>query len=204
MRITGPAALFAALCLWASLCAAGPSTESFILVANPQLRHPLYGRTVLVVKSFGADQHFGFIVNRPGPFTLRRLFPGHRPSQKVVDPVFIGGPVDARMLFALVARAERPGRGCVELAPGLFAVLDGRTVNRVIEANPDDARFLTGLVVWRPGELRRELALGAWYVLDANASIAVRDPRGLWEELVARSRRGRGLGVTRAATAPGR
>jgi putative AlgH/UPF0301 family transcriptional regulator len=133
------------------------------------------------------------------------MFPGHAPSQKVAAPVFIGGPVDDRMLFALVARAERPGRGCVELAPGLYAVIDGRTIDRVIEANPHDARFLTGLVVWRPGELRHELALGTWYVLDANASVAVGDPRGLWEELVARSRRGRGLGgVTRAATAPGR
>lgn len=161
--------------------------ESLILVARPALEHPLYGRTVLAVTSFGAGQHLGFIVNRPTPYRLGDLFPGHAPSREVLEPVFIGGPFDLQVIFALVPRAESPGRGSIELMPGLYAVFDGKTVDRVIEANPQDARFLTGLVVWRPNELEQELARGFWYRLPSDASLAARQPHGLWEELLIRA-----------------
>jgi putative transcriptional regulator len=162
--------------------------ESLILVATPELSDPLYGKTVLVVKAFGAQQHVGFIVNRPTRMTLGKMFPDHAPSQKITDPVFLGGPADVQALFALV-RAERcPGTTCLQMMPGLFAVIDAGAVDKVIEANGDDARFVMGLVVWRPGELQQEVDRGAWYVLDSDSALALRDPKGLWEELVLRSR----------------
>jgi putative AlgH/UPF0301 family transcriptional regulator len=58
-------------------------------------------------------------------------------------------------------------------------------------------RFVVGLAVWVPGELRRELAIGAWYVLEADARLALREPRGLWEELVVRAQRETAMLVTR-------
>jgi putative transcriptional regulator len=170
------------------------------LVATPELRDPVYGRTVLLVKPFGRDQHLGFIVNRPTNLTLGKIFPEHGPSQKVPDPVFLGGPFDAGVIFALVARRDSPGGNSVEIAPGLFAAHEAATVDRIIEANPDDARFVAGLVIWRPGELRREIEIGAWQVRDADPGLALRDPKGLWEELVQPSERSRNLlrtGLTR-------
>jgi putative transcriptional regulator len=193
MRRACLAAFFALLSALPALCGANPLARSLTLVAKPEFQDPLYARTVLVVTAFGVDQHLGFIVNRPGPYTLGKMFPGHGPSQKVLDPVFVGGPVDASAIFALVARANSPGRGSIEIMPGLYAAIDGRTVDRIIEANPHDARFVRGLVVWRPGELGAEIAQGAWYVLDADASLAVRDPQGLWTELVTRAQRSHDL-----------
>ncbi len=53
-----------------------------------------------------------------------------------------------------------------------------------------EARFLAGLVAWRPGELRDELKRGLWYVLEADSELVMRKPtEGLWEELVRRSER---------------
>jgi putative transcriptional regulator len=196
MRNTAFTALFALLLAWAPLCAAGALSESLVLVARPELQGLVYGRTVLVVAPFGIDQHLGFIINRPTRFTLGKIFPQHAPSQKVLDPVFFGGPMDPRAIFALVARDDSPGGGCIEMMPGLFAAFDGRTVDRMIEANPDDARFVAGLVVWRPGELRYEIEQGAWYVLRSDAKLAMREPEGLWEELVRRAQRARHLHAT--------
>lgn len=178
-----------AVLLRAPAVLAGPPLDSAILVAQPQFQHPLYRRTVLVVKSVGNDRHVGFIVNRPTAFTLGSMFPGHEPSQKVVGPVFVGGPDDVMAMYALVASRESPGTGSIEMMPGLHAVFDGRTVDRLIDTNPDGARFFIGVVVWRPGELDYEVTHGAWYVLEADASLALRDPKGLWETLVARSRK---------------
>jgi putative AlgH/UPF0301 family transcriptional regulator len=76
--------------------AAEPSDETVILVAKPDLRDRLYGATILISKPIGNGQHIGLIVNKPTPMTLGRLFPGHGPSLKVTDPVYLGGPVSKK------------------------------------------------------------------------------------------------------------
>ena len=184
--------------------AAGPLGNSLVLVARPQVQDPLYARTVLIVAAFAQNQHYGFIVNRPTRFRLGDMFPGHAPSQKVADPIFVGGPFYARLLFAVVKGERKPGSGCVQMMPGLFAAFEGRAVDRIIEANPRGARFFTGFVVWRPGELAREIAGRMWYVLAPQAGLVTREPSGLWEELVLRAQRAGELRVTTATTGPSR
>jgi putative transcriptional regulator len=158
-------ALAVLLLSWASLAGSEELSRPLVLVAAPELRDPIYGRSVLVVKPFGREQHLGFIVNRPTDLTLGKIFPEHEPSRKVADPVFLGGPVDATAIFALVERQDNPGGNSIEIMPGLFAAHDARVVDTIIETNPDNARFLAGLVIWRPGELRRELDMGAWQTM---------------------------------------
>ena len=171
------------------LAGAADLDKPLILVAKPDLRDQLFGATVLVVAPLGAGQHVGFIVNRPTPATLGNLFPEHAPSQKVVDPVYLGGPVEPGLIFALVQRANNPGGNSFELMPGLYAAYESAVVDRIIESEPQRARFVAGLVAWRPGELEAEIELGAWHVLEADAKLVMRKPDGLWEELVRRSQR---------------
>ena len=193
MRNARFAVLLVLLLAWLAPATASELERPLALVAAPELKDPVYGGTVLLVKPFGRDQHLGFILNRPTDFTLGKIFPEHGPSQKVLDPVFLGGPFDAGVIFALVAQPDNPGGNAIEIAPGLFAAHEAATVDRIIEANPEDARFMAGLVVWRPGELRREIEIGAWQVRDADPALARRDPKGLWEALVQPSERSRNL-----------
>lgn len=168
--------------------AAEPSHEPVILVAKPQLRDRLYGATILIVKPIGNRQHVGLIVNKPTPLTLGRLFPEHEPSQKVVDPVYLGGPVNSRSVSALVQRTDSPGERALQFMPDLYLVLDRDLVDRVIESEAGHARFFAGMVLWAPGELQSELRQGYWYVMDADTSLVLRKPtKGMWEELVKRS-----------------
>jgi len=174
--------------------AAEPSDETVILVAKPALRDRLYGATILISKPLGNGQHIGLIVNKPTPMTLGRLFPGHGPSLKVTDPVYLGGPVSTEVIFALVQRADSPGNRSMQLTPNLYLVLDRDIVDRVIEAEAEHARFFAGMVLWRPGELRAEIDRGFWYVLDADASLVLRKSTiGMWEELVKRSEQQKNL-----------
>jgi putative transcriptional regulator len=163
------------------------SEDSVILVAKRQLRDKMYGSTILVARPIGNDQHIGFIVNRPTKVTLGQLFPRHAPSQKVPDPVYLGGPISAESIFALVQTQRHPGGRSVQLMPGMFAVFDGKIVDDVIEHEAAKARFVAGLVGWRAGELRDEVKRGAWFVLDADPKLVLRKPDGLWEELVRRA-----------------
>jgi putative transcriptional regulator len=165
-------------------------SNAAILVAKPELQDELYRSTILVVTPLGEDRHVGFIVNRPTPITLGKAFPEDGPSQKVVDPVYIGGPYQSQAIFALVQRPDSPGGVSLELMPGLFVAVDGETVDRIIRSEPEHARFVAGMVAWDAGELRDEVERGAWYVLEPDAALALRKPTtGLWEELVRRSKK---------------
>jgi putative transcriptional regulator len=172
---------------WMPRAGAADLEKPLILVAKPELQDKLYGSTVLVVTPVGGGQHAGFIVNRPTNVTLGKVFPEHAPSQKIVDPVYLGGPLQSQVLFALVQRRDNPGGNSVEMIPGLFATFDGDVVDSIIEKDASHARFVAGLVAWGDGELQAEIKQGAWYVLEPDASLLMRKTDGLWEELVRRS-----------------
>jgi len=160
-----------------------------VLVAKPAFKDPLYGATILIAKPLPDGRHVGFILNKPTKFSLAEAFPGDGPSKKIRDPLYLGGPEEINLVFALVQTASSPGEGAVQLAPDLFLAVSGKSVDRVIEAGGEHARFFMGAVVWRPGELDEELKRGAWYVLEPDPDLVLpKKTEGLWEELVERAR----------------
>jgi putative AlgH/UPF0301 family transcriptional regulator len=179
-----------ALALSAPLAWSADITETVLLVAKRQLKDRIYGNTILVARPLGDDRHVGFIVNKPTTMTLGKLFPKHLPSQKVVDPVFLGGPIGPEVIFAMIQGRESPGGRSLQLAPGLYVAFDSAVVDRIIESQPQQARFLAGMVLWQPMELGEEVKRGLWYVLEPQPEILLRKSTdGLWEELVGRSER---------------
>ncbi|HEV2431364.1 MAG TPA: YqgE/AlgH family protein [Burkholderiales bacterium] len=179
----------AAIMAWSSTARADVS-DSIILVAKRHLQDKLYGSTILIARPIGADRHVGFIVNKPTQMTLGKLFPQHEPSRKVADPVFLGGPVSPEVIFALVQSRESPGGRSIRILDDLYLAIDSAIVDRVIEKQPSQARFLAGMVLWRPGELNEELRRGFWCMQDARADILLRKPTDtMWEDLVGRCER---------------
>ena len=176
-----------------------PADEPVILVAKPALRDRLYRATILIARPLRNGRHIGFIVNRPTPVKLGTLFPDHGPSQKVVEPIYLGGPVSIEVLFALVQRKDSPGKRAMQLTPDLYLVVDRDLVDHIIESEADHARFYAGVVLWARGELDAEIARGFWYVDDADVSLVLRKSTdGMWEELVKRlEQRSRGLRAAR-------
>jgi putative transcriptional regulator len=181
--------VFSVLLGLSGLVNAADVAEPIILVAKPELRDKVYGSSILVVRPLGGDEHVGFIVNRPSTTSLGTVFPEHGPSQKVIDPVYLGGPMGTQTIFAMVQRPDSPGDNSLAVMPGLFVAFDAALVDRIIESEADHARFVVGLVAWRPGELQAEIEAGAWYVLEPDPALVMRKPEGLWEELVRREQR---------------
>jgi putative transcriptional regulator len=166
----------------------GAESETVVLVARPQLQDPFYGETILIAKPLEGGQHLGFIINRPTELSLADLFPEHEPSRSVHDPIYLGGPSDLSVVFALVADHDSPGDGSMQLAPDLYLAVAAQTVDHIIETASDHARFFAGAVVWQSGELDEELKRGAWYVLDLEPELVLRKKTiGLWQELVQRA-----------------
>lgn len=161
---------------------------SKLLVARPAFQDQLYGSTILLARDMPDGSALGFIINKPMDVTLAELFPEHAPSLKVPDPVFLGGPFGTNVVFALVERPDSPGAGAMKLAPNLFLVVEAQMVDSIIQNESDHARFLMGMVVWRPGELQEEMKRGLWYEMKTDPRLVVRkQTSGLWEELVDKS-----------------
>ena len=166
--------------------ASRPSSEAVMLVARPELQNELLGSSILLVLPLDNGGHAGFIVNKPTAMTLGQAFPDDEPSQKVQEPLFLGGPVSPNIIFALVKRPDSPGADAIRFTKDLFLAMSSDTVDRIIQNESDHARFFAGAMVWRPGELKEQIENGAWYESDASAEVALsRNVDHLWDDLVA-------------------
>ena len=164
--------------------------DAIILVAHPAFRDLEYRQTVLIAAPAPNGGHVGVILNRPTRRSLGSLFPEHEPSKKVAEPVYYGGPFSRGALVALVRGDEAPGAGSVLLMKNLYLAFRANTIDHVIEATPNEARYFVGYVGWRPGELRSEIDRGLWSVSNADLEVIFRkDTEGLWEELFQQSKR---------------
>lgn len=159
--------------------------KTLLLIAVPGLMDPEYRQTVLLVTATEDGGHVGIILNRPTRRSLASLFPEHTPSQKVVEPVFFGGPFGITALVAAVHTDHSPGPGSITLLPGVYLAIGVDTIDRIIEERPNDARYYIGHVGWRPGELREEIERGLWHVVHADPDVVFRkDMDRLWEEML--------------------
>jgi putative transcriptional regulator len=170
-------------------------SKPLLLVASPSLQGP-YTHTALLVVPMG-NKHVGFILNRSTETRMSSAFPEHAPSAKVVDPIYFGGPEASDALFALVPRD--PGQPSIHLFGDVYMTASGKSIDRIIETTPNDARYFAGFVGWMPDELQAEIAKGFWYVGDPEASVVFRKDAGeeMWSDLSKR------LGKGRAPHAPG-
>lgn len=196
-------AIAAAMLAFASRAVHAQDTEApVMLVAAPQLGG-FYRHSVLVAVPIEGKRHVGFIINRPTDVSMARLFPNHEASRKVVAPVYLGGPEMVNSIFAMLRSADSPDAANLVAGPGISVIAEAKTIDRIIEQNPNVARFYAGFVAWQPGELQQELERGFWFVLQPMPELVFRPDVGrLWEELVERSSRVRTHGPQPLATDP--
>jgi putative transcriptional regulator len=174
-------ALFAGL---AGAARAADLSHAVLLVASEDMAHSVYERTVILAAPLPEGGHIGIIINRPTGVKLETLFPDEAPTRNVVDQVYLGGPMQSAALLAVTRHAPEGGAGTVSLMPGLVAVLDGESVDRIIAQTPNDARYFLGFTLWEPDSLAEQIRSGAWTVRPADAgSVMPANTEDLWLQL---------------------
>lgn len=158
--------------------------QPVILVASQDLDGSPFEQTVMIAAPLPDGGHIGFIVNRPTTVKLETLFPDQAPARNVKEAVYVGGPAIASGVFALMRSAPDGAETLIPLTPGIVAVLDEATIDRVIETTPNAARYFVGMMLWGADELEQQVANGLWEVRPADAdNVLPAKARGLWNSL---------------------
>jgi putative transcriptional regulator len=166
----------------------GDNPNGVFLVATPALADPNFRRSVVLVTQSPDGGTVGFIVNRPGRRSLAQILPDNELLKRFTEPLYLGGPVEAAGLFALIRTKDNP-QGALRVLGDVSFALDPAVVEIVLRTPPERVRFFNGYAGWAPGQLAAELERGGWYVLNADADTVFRkDMDKLWEELVRRAR----------------
>jgi putative transcriptional regulator len=133
-----------------------------ILVASERLAGSPFEQTVILATPLPQGGYMGIVVNRPTGVKLESVLPSQASARNVVDQVYAGGPMLQGIVFAVTREVPAEGSKAVPLMPGLVAVMDGESIDRILETAPNAARYFVGLMVWEPGELDDQIGKGAW------------------------------------------
>jgi putative transcriptional regulator len=156
-------------------------SQAVLLVASGTQANSFYEKAVVLAAPLPDGGHVGIIINRPTGVKLESLFPDQPLTRKVEDQVYLGGPTLPTALLALTREPPAGDSSYVTLMPGLVAVLDGDSVDRIIETAPNDARYFLGFTLWEQDALADEINSGDWVVRPADArSVLPTSTSDLW------------------------
>ncbi len=166
-------------------------TTSFaghLLVATPRLEDPNFDRTVILLLQHDDDDGaMGLVLNRPSGLPLDDELSLWEPLAAPPSEVFMGGPVEAHIVFALgwYTPGDTPPDGIQPLIDGVGVVDLRRDPDELAELLA--VRLFAGYSGWAPRQLEAEIAEGSWFTLGAEVwDAATVDPDNLWRDVFRR------------------
>jgi putative transcriptional regulator len=181
------------LCVWLALlpaCAGAADTDapSLFLIAKPELQDPSFAQSVVLVVFPKDGAPVGVILNRPTRIALKEAFPEQPQLKDRNDTLFFGGPVQTNALMFLF-RGQSKTDNTFPVIGDLFLSGDGELLNRLLSQKSTAVqRYFLGYSGWTGPQLEHEIALGAWYVIEADLETIVHaDPKTLWRDLMRRA-----------------
>src|SRR5246500_1660423 len=157
-----------------------------LLVASRDLADPNFAKTVVLLIHYDAEGVVGLILNRRTDVPLSRVLEGLKAAKDRSDPVYLGGPVETRAVFALL---QSPAKleGAEHIFGGVYLISTKTLFGQTISARPDPSVFhvYLGYAGWNNDQLRKEVELGAWFIFQADAPTVLNsDPDSLWRQMI--------------------
>ena len=179
---------------------ASSSLAPALLLSMPQLLHPDFSRTVVLLCKHDQTGAFGLVVNRPlitsGTVVVEVRAEGDLVERKSTASserelqVWVGGPVEPQRSWILVGHDEdateeqRGGR----IADGLYLSTSPDLLHRVLGSKPPRrTRLIVGYAGWGPGQLDAEIQQSAWLISDVDRELIFTTPADrMWEAAIRR------------------
>ncbi|MEX2264534.1 MAG: YqgE/AlgH family protein [Bryobacteraceae bacterium] len=160
-----------------------------LLVARRNLPDPNFGETVILLTRYGKEGAMGLIVNLRSEVPLSRVFPEYGEAERRSDPIYLGGPVDRKAVFALLRSAAKPEEG-LHVFGDLYMISTPSLLEDTMAAGPGSSKFRVylGYSGWASQQLEREVEMGTWHIFKAEAGLVFDpDPDTVWSRLIDRT-----------------
>lgn len=156
-----------------------------LLVASRGLADPNFAGTVVLLVHYDDDGVVGLILNRRTDFPLSRALDLQAAKDRS-DRLYVGGPVGTSSVFALLQSAAKPD-GAEHVVGPVYLISSKTLFEQTLSKQPDPGAFhvYLGYAGWNPEQLRKEVALGAWFIFPGDVT-AVFDsrPESLWPRMI--------------------
>jgi putative transcriptional regulator len=169
--------------------ASSSPAKGHFLIASRSLGDPSFARTVVLLLSFDDSRGaMGIVVNRPTGVRLAAALPNVKELRHRPERVFLGGPVNAKVMLLLVRTPSQP-KASQPIFGDVYASGSLSALRRALEHTGKTERWraYVGYAGWRPEQLEEEIARGDWYVAPADAATVFDTPPAeMWPKLVDR------------------
>lgn len=141
-----------------------------MLIADPFLKGPYFGRSIILITEHGSQGAVGFVLNKTS-----NIYP-----DEVIDDLFsfkgelyIGGPVSSDTLH-FIHTLGRKIPGSVKITDHVYWGGDFEKIKDLInkkEATFEQVKFFAGYSGWSPGQLEDEIDENSWIVTNIDDKI---------------------------------
>ncbi len=163
-----------------------PLKEGIFLVADPRLTDPNFAQSVVLLVEYGENGAIGLIINRRTEVSAADVLPETEEYKSLAQPIFFGGPVHTRRIFALIP-SGRPVEGAKQVIKGVHFTGNKDVLQHVLKDKDlrGNLRLFAGYAGWAPGQLESEMRRGGWIPTKAAAErVFDKDPERLWHRLL--------------------
>lgn len=164
------------------------SLKNHFLIAMPALTDPYFKKSVVYLCEHDDQGAMGFIINFPVKLTLQELLNNaekveHQPEPPLLDPVFLGGPLELEHGFVLHSPVPEENQS-TQLNDSLMMSNSNEVLASLGTENaPDNYLVALGYSSWDSGQLEAEMNHNHWLTVDCDNEIIFNIPPELrWEK----------------------
>ncbi len=169
---------------------AGKLMPGTFLVASRDLADPNFVHTVVLLVRYDEENGaLGLVINRQSEVPLSRVFAELKEAKDRMDPIYIGGPVEEGSVLALLKADAKP-KDADRVFGDVYLISSKALLEKTLASGTEADRFhaYLGYAGWAREQLEREVELGAWHVMPAEASSVFHsDPDSVWQRLIRRT-----------------
>lgn len=157
-----------------------------LLVVPRDAPDPRFAESVVILVHYDQSSSLGLIVNHRSTVSIARALHDLKDSGKHPDPIFVGGPVEATSVMALL-RAQPEPREATHVLSNTYLLTSRQGLERALKdaKSADNLRVYVGYCGWAGGQLEREVQLGGWYIFEGKEDLIFdAEPDGLWTRLI--------------------
>lgn len=157
------------------------SLKNHFLIAMPSLTDPYFKQSVVYLCEHDDQGAMGFIINYPVKLTLQELLENaesieHEPSPPLIDPVFLGGPLDMDRGFVLHSPTADISQSTM-LNEQLMMSNSNKILSSLGTDNaPEHYMVALGYSSWDSGQLEKEINQNQWLIIHCENDIIFNTP----------------------------